>query len=139
MARRQVTVRGEWHLWVSSCDWVICQDGARLATSHSADGRVTAALRTLDGQALREVQVAPDGRRSLFTFDLGGVLETLAYATPVAVPPDEQWLLFDPAGWVLAVRGDGRYTYHPGATPPTEAIWLSLDEEPAEGATPPWA
>lgn len=108
LARRRVFIHGEWHLWVYCCNWVVTPIGQRVGESTSAR-RMEEAMRELDGQAL--VQVDADLRRSrwYFEFDLGGRLETRPYgaASKYYEGDNEQWLLYEPSGYVLTVRADG--------------------------------
>lgn len=107
--RRIARVYGDWHLWIYCCDWKIVQDGKEAAHSESAGARIRRAARDLDGQMLQQVVVIPRDGKTQFRFDLGGTLYTW--------PTDrkqEQWLLYEPSGQVLTMRGDGQYQYGPG-------------------------
>jgi hypothetical protein len=74
-ARRHVTVRGDWHLWIQYCEWKITvSDGS--CDSENFDWRQPdECLKDLDGQRLIGVGSGsfPDSWR--FEFDLGGALE----------------------------------------------------------------
>ena len=50
-ARRKVTIRGEWHLWVYSCHWSIFNTDKLIGCSDDVDS-FDAATDYLDGQAL---------------------------------------------------------------------------------------
>ena len=76
LARRKVTPRGEWHLWINCCNWRCTANGMEIAHSDSADADIAAAAAELDGQRLLAVTVEPHRGRSTFAFDLGGLLET---------------------------------------------------------------
>jgi hypothetical protein len=123
--RRQAYVRGARHLWIYCCDWTVVQDDKVIADSDGSDTDIERAARALNGQALVAVDVDPSGRASRFTFDLGGVLETRAWANG-ADGPYEQWMLAEPSGYWLSIRDDSRYSFHPGDTPPEQAEWLPL-------------
>lgn len=126
-ARRDVFVKGEWHLWLYFCDWTLYQGKRRTASWYSTDRRIGRALFDLDGQALTRVDVSSDLRRSTFEFDLGGRNETVADDTrPTS---DEQWLLFEPSGEALTDRADGHYHHAPGNTPPDKSVWLRYRPE----------
>ncbi len=120
--RRSVTVRGQWHLWIYFCDWSLHLNGKQIARSYSADWRIERAVGALNGQALTRVSVDPDHANFIFEFDLGGVLKTW---------PDEdkgrdQWMLYEPSGYVLTVRGDGHYSHQLGNSPPAQTEWRPL-------------
>ena len=70
-ARRQVTVRGEWWLWVYLCYWRLTSDGLELATGSSSIRRIERATAQLEGQALVSVDVEPETGATRFVFDLG--------------------------------------------------------------------
>ena len=107
------------------CAWHIVQDGVRAGDSDSSDDEIRWAVRRLNGQAMTTVRIEPDGRRTAFTFDLGGELITEADDEPDQ-EPSEQWLLFTPGDMVATVRADGRFAYHPGDTKPEDAVWLPI-------------
>jgi hypothetical protein len=130
LARRLVTVRGEWHLWIYCCEWHV-YTGHKLvgdsALESSSKRRIVRAARELDGQKLVSVTVDPSCGGSTFRFDLGSRLETRPYED------SEQWMLFEPSGEVLTYRADGCYSHHPGDTPRDEVRWMTLSQgEPNE-------
>lgn len=117
--RRIVTVSGEWWLWLNS-RWKFSMDGERVATSSSSLKKRLLAIRDLDGQKLVEVRVRRKTGSTRFTFDLGGVLDVRRSS-----PTDHGnlWLLYEPDGCVLTVRGDGTCSRGPApdeaAAPPS--------------------
>ncbi|MDB4743423.1 hypothetical protein OAF98_02965 [Planctomicrobium sp.] len=117
-ARRNVTVRGEWHLWIYCCDWSIL-NAKQIVGFSDDDASYCAATQFLDGQALTSVTV--DSLASTrFSFDLGGLLTTSPY------DDSEQWMLYNPDGNVLSLRADGSYSYHPSNTVPNDEVWLPV-------------
>ena len=102
---RQVTVRGQWHLWIYCCDWTVHHRG-RLVGDSSSPRRIDRAAWYLDGQKLVDVSLAPRGARVHLTFDLGAVLTTVPYSRR-----EEQWMLYEPGGNVLTFRADRHYCY----------------------------
>src|SRR5262249_16915476 len=124
--QRGVTVRGQWHLWIYICYWSIRLDGKQIAHANSANWRIERAVGLLDGQTLTRVSVNPGDASSVFEFDLGGELHTWPWSDD---RENEQWHLFEPSGYVLTVRGDGRYCHSPGNTPPDQEQWHSLSGE----------
>ena len=105
LARRNVYVAGEWHLWIYCCEWTVAS-GSRVIGDSTTNRRAERAARFLDGQKLVEVVMPARGARTTFRFDLGGVLETRPYDRR-----SEQWLLYEPNGYVLIFRADRRCSY----------------------------
>jgi len=119
---REAVVRGDWHLWIQDCAWAILANGKRLAHSTSTVTRVDEALRVLNGQALTRFTVNAEDARARFEFDLGGALET----RPIDRTGD-QWWLFEPSGYVLELRADGKYRHVPADIAlPEHEQWISL-------------
>ena len=117
--RRIVTVSGEWWLWLNA-RWKFSMNGERVATSSSSLKKRLLAIRDLDGQKLVEARLRGKTGSTKLTFDLGGVLEVRRGS-----PEDHGnlWMLYEPEGGVLTVRGDGTLSHEtpPGgaADPPT--------------------
>lgn len=114
-ARRLVTVRGEWWLWVFCCYWRLTVDGLPLATGSSSFRRIERALAQLEGQQLLAVDVQPKTGATRFAFDLGCVLHCRRFERDT---DDDLWTLYKPSGYVLSVHGNGTFSHHPG----TEAV-----------------
>jgi hypothetical protein len=113
-ARRLVTVRGEWHLWIYCCQWEILQEEKVLSHDESPDSTIQKAADFLNGQKLIRVAVRPDSS-TIFQFDLGGILRTQPYEDGEV---DEQWMLYEPSKRVFRISSDGSYAHSPGNTPP---------------------
>jgi hypothetical protein len=118
--RRVVRVHGEWHLWIYCCDWHVTRSSKLIGDSSTARHRKRAA-QELDGQILNHVAVSPTNGASTFTFDLGSQLTTAPYDQD-----SEQWLLYEPSGYVFTVRADGMYNHMPGTTPAGQEHWQQL-------------
>jgi hypothetical protein len=121
LARRGAYVVGEWHLWIYCCAWEVLLNGGQLAHSESSNSRIMRAANFLNGQKLVRFSIAPRGTRCIFEFDLGGVLKTWPYSRT-----DEQWLLYEPNGKVLALRADKRYSHAPSDRPEDQINWKSI-------------
>lgn len=123
--RRIVAVSGEWWLWLNA-RWKFSMNGERVATSSSSLRKRLLAVRDLDGQKLVEARVRGKTGSTKLTFDLGGVLEVRRSS-----PKDTSalWLLYEPDGSVLAVRGDGTFSHE---SPPAGAA-----DPPASGSPSP--
>lgn len=126
LARRHVTVHGEWHLWIYCCAWEV-YTGDELKGDSDLQGstkeRIQLAATELNGQKLVSISVDPTDGTSVFHFDLGSRLETRPYE-----PDSEQWILFEPGEYVWNYRSDGFYSHHPGDQPKAETEWLPLTE-----------
>lgn len=119
---RDVTVCGDWHLWIYCCGWDIVQNGELLAYWESEDAEIAKAAAELDGQCLEKIWLEPESVITHFEFDLGAVLKTYPYDEEL----NEQWFLYEPTGGVLSLRSDGMHSHGPGDTPPEEECWLPL-------------
>ena len=83
----------------------------------------------LNRQALTSVDVHPRTGGSRFTFDLGCVF--LTHSAPAGTyddEPVEQWMLYQPSGMVLTVRGDERYATEPSNVPEASVTGRPLPE-----------
>jgi hypothetical protein len=120
--RRSAYVHGQWHLWIYCCHWRATQDGTQLAWSEDSDPIIGRATATLNGQKLLDISVTPDDGRSIFTFDLGGSLETWPSGED---PTDEQWVIHTESE-AFQYRADGTYAQGPSNTPPDLMRWLPL-------------
>jgi hypothetical protein len=116
-ARRMVTVRGDWHLWICWCDWAVFSNG-KIIGELSTTRRIQRAAHVLDGQKLISFSLGKRKGHSVFEFDLGARLETLPYDRK-----SEQWMLFTPTGRVLTLRADDQYSYEPGDTAADSKKW----------------
>jgi hypothetical protein len=111
MARRQVTVRGQWWLWVLCSYWRLTSEGVELATGSSSHRRIERAMAQLKGQALVGVDVQPRTGATRFMFDLGCVLQCRRFQRDSDA---ELWMLYKPSGYVLAVHGNGTFSHQRG-------------------------
>ena len=95
MARRYVTFRGDWHLWIYMCHWEAYYRGELIGHAESSDETINIVAEKLDGQRLDNVSV-DDTYATTFEFDLGGTLVTIPWEEEDE--PNEQWMLFEPLG-----------------------------------------
>ena len=116
-SQRNVTVRGEWHLWVYCCNWSILNTDQIVGCSDDNESFGTA-TQFLDGQALTAA-ATDSSASSQFFFDLGGLLTTTPYDDD-----SEQWMLYQPDGNVLSLRANGTYCYSPSNTDQNAEEWL---------------
>jgi hypothetical protein len=118
-ARRNVTVRGDWHLWIYCCNWTVLDAGRSIGESENNDSFADA-TQLLDGQAFKSVSIEKSGN-TRFTFDLDGTLETSPYDDF-----SEQWMLYQPDGNVLALRADGKYSHSKSDADQETEVWLPI-------------
>ena len=124
---RSTEIYGQWHLWIYGCVWSLTLDTVELAHCESEDATIVRALRALNGQVLTSVEVDPADGSSTFAFDLFCVLSTHpAQHQGADGEPIEQWMLYQPSGQVLSVRGDGRYRAEAGSAPRDDRSWAPI-------------
>lgn len=116
-------VHGEWHLWIYCCDWQVLQENQLVAHSESNRADISRGTAILEGQLLESVTLEPRSMRTVFRFDLGGLLRTEPYGED---DQDEQWFLHGPEEAVLTVRASGHWSLGKGSSP-TET-WQALFE-----------
>ena len=121
--KREVWLRGDWHLWINCCDWVVFLNGKDIANSNSKDVRIQIAMARLNGQALVKIVIDPKTGDSTFIFDQGGTIQTKRWKGKTLW---EQWHLSKPSGYILTVRSDGKYSYMPGRTKPKHLKWIKI-------------
>ena len=117
LSHRNITVRGQWHLWVYCCDWSVFDRDRVVGCSDDSES-FAAATQFLDGQILTAAST-DSGSVSEFRFDLGGRMTT--------GPRDddgELWMLYQPDGNVLTLRANGSYCCSPANGDPNMEEWL---------------
>ena len=119
-AKRGVTVRGQWRLWIWMCNWEIFHKGKRLG-GDQARSNLQPIVHSLDGQNLIRFSIGSRRHRYVFEFDLGGVLVTHPWG-----PDDDQWMLFEPSGFVLTARGNNKFSYHRSNQPLDAGPWKPI-------------
>jgi hypothetical protein len=113
-ARRLVTVRGEWWLWLWCCHWRLSRNDDLLATASASRRRIEQALLQLSGQKLVGVSIEERTGCTRFEFDLGCRLECRRFTRD---SQQDLWLLYRPGGDVLSVHGDGTYGHERDSRP----------------------
>lgn len=112
-SRRNVTVRGEWWLWIYCSYWRLTSDNRRLATGSSSARQIEWAIQQLDGQKLVSTVVNPESGATRFVFDLGCVLGCRRLERN---SDQELWMLYKPSGYVLSMHGNGVISHQRGNT-----------------------
>ncbi len=77
--RRLAGVEGQYQLWIEMCDWIVFQDGSRLARSESDRETLRRTAATLEGQKLIGFSIATRPASGDFVFDLGARLSIHSY------------------------------------------------------------
>lgn len=116
LSRRQVTIHGEWHLWIDQAAWCIEQRDETLAESESSDELIDEAAKQLDGQRLTAISRKSERQTTTFEFDLGGKLTTWARASKGSL-----WMLRPRSGDCFALKADGKV--HSGPVDPAHKDW----------------
>ena len=124
-AHRLVTVRGEWWLWILSAYWKLSVKGSGEVTGASSLIKKKRALALLDGQKLTGVKINPKTSATQMEFDLGAKLSIRRFSSQ---DDGDIWSLYQPNGYVLSVRADGKYNNDPGDTPPEQNEWKPIVE-----------
>jgi hypothetical protein len=119
---RSARIRGDWRLTIYGCTWAIYSDGKEIATDTSTRRKIAKALAIVNGQALVDVAEGPRRGRWLFKFDLGASIETKRFDRRTEI-----WLLFEPSGFTLAVRGDAQYRYTPPGVAIRDSKWKPFE------------
>ncbi|MDA0835399.1 MAG: hypothetical protein O2955_22005 [Planctomycetota bacterium] len=118
MARRLVTLRGEWWLWIYLCYWRISYKNKQLATGSSSSKKIADALWQLEGEKMTSVQFNAKRGITEFSFDLGSTLT----CRPMTQDPDaELWFFYLPDGNVAVARRDGTVMVEPANTSPARS------------------
>jgi hypothetical protein len=115
LARRRITVVGDWDLFVQYCNWKISvSDGS--CDSESFDWRQpNECLHDLDGQRLVSVSGGALANSWKFAFDLGGVLEL--WPSTEYKPTNDLWGLYcwddeaQNARFVVSVHNNGAVNF----------------------------
>lgn len=105
LGRRNVTIRGEWWLWIYCCHWRLSTGELTLATGASSLRKIERAISELEGQQLASVAIDNETGATRFAFDLGMVLHCRRFNRTT---DSELWMLYTPSGYVLSVAGNGR-------------------------------
>jgi hypothetical protein len=109
LAKRHVSVHGEWHLWIYGCRWRVFV-GEQVVGYSDLEGStkywMENAAVTVDGKTLTAVALDPQRVTSVFTFSEDTRLETEPYDDE-----SEQWNLYMPDGYVLCFEADGSLTW----------------------------
>ena len=113
-ARRVVTLRGDWWLWIFCAYWKLSIRGKVAARGSSTPAAIKRALHLLKGQRLASVTIDPRNGRTSLEFDLGASLEVRRFDNS---GDSDMWLLYKPRNRVLSVRGNGTYSHLWGNQP----------------------
>jgi hypothetical protein len=122
-ARRLVTVRAEYWLWIYVAYWKLLPLRGSATTQSSSARAKDIACAQLEGQKLVDVKISPRTGSTCFAFDLGTTLEVRRQR---AGEDADIWTLYRPRGLALSVRGDGSYSH--GRASDREPKWHAIPE-----------
>jgi hypothetical protein len=96
------------------------------AVYHDLAAQIATALSYLNGQELTKVSIDASVGSSAFEFDLGARLTTKRHES---LDRDgelyESWFLYEPSGYALTYRADGKYSWHRSGEVVETEVWLS--------------
>lgn len=124
LRRRQITVRGEWHLWIYCCNWRYEEHGQVIAHSENSDAEIDHAVVRIDSQELQQMQVSSATGATSFLFEGGGILHTTPYDSG-----EELWQVFTPAGAVLSIKAGGLVSLAQSTTVCGDEHWRPLGRD----------
>ncbi len=121
---RNVKVKGKWWLWVFCAYWRIVIPNTVTAKNSSPLRIKKTAMARLNGQKLVNVRANDHDGSTEFAFDLGAVLQV----RPFQKGDDaDVWTLYKPNGYVVWVRGDGKFTHAKGTIPGDKLVPIELN------------
>ena len=144
--RRLASAEGQYKFWIEMCDWVVFQDGAKLAHNESDRDSIRRAAGNLCGQKLLGFSIGTGPPASEFVFDLGGRLCIRRYES--SDPQDGLWHLSTFIGSdacriisftatssvsVFEKQGD----HHTEVDYCCEDAWIAVQQDAAPNSRPP--
>lgn len=111
LARRRVTIVGQWHFWIQYSEWKIVTQNYTVTSRELESGTIDACLNELDGQSLVSATSGSILNSCILGFDLGGTVHIWPWSE--AAPDDAQWSIYDQDGYVTAYRTDGVFVSSP--------------------------
>ncbi len=106
---RDITIRGEWFLWILQSYWKLTLREGTSTTIRSGQRQMQQALARLDGQRLLGVMIMPITGHTTLSFDLGAQLTLRRQLKK----PEDMWILYTPEAYALTMRSDGHVSYQP--------------------------
>ena len=107
--KRMLPAKGEWHLWIMMCEWVIKRHNIMIAHSESSDEDIENIVSQIKGLKIEKIGFYQDSDDSLFVFENGYTIQTHPYED--GDENDEQWLLFTPNNYVISYANKNSWTY----------------------------
>lgn len=105
--KRRVSIVGEWHFWVQSCDWKITTSNSSISSEDTDFLKVDSCLEELDGQVLLASNEDASRASCTLEFDLGA---RLALSPSPNFMDDDQWAVYYFGQTVYAYRSHGEIT-----------------------------
>lgn len=109
LAKRRVSIVGDWHFWIQYAQWEIVQRASSVRSQDVEVERLEEALRELDGQILVSATPGAALNSCVLKFDLGASLYIWPspYMWPSPEIHDEQWSIFAIGGNVTSCDMEG--------------------------------
>ena len=107
LARRRVTVAGDWHLWVQYAQWKIQTENYSTASEDADAALIEGALEELDGQRLTSSSEGPEPHSCILRFDLNASL----HIRPSSETDDDQWSIYEANGRIASCSNRGEITW----------------------------
>jgi hypothetical protein len=100
-------IHGEWHLWVYDCAWRLETADGVLVASEDDRNEIEEAIKSLEGAALKLVELFPPALDTLLKFDNGLTLRLF----PIYSNDADHWMLFTPEKKVLTIGPGTDWSY----------------------------
>jgi hypothetical protein len=110
LARRHVTVAGDWNLWIQDARWEIKTETLSIRSEDIGHIPVEDACRELDGQILIVAAAGAEPFSCHLTFDLGASL--LIWLSPEIEEP--QWSIYEAGGRITTCDHRGNISIEGG-------------------------
>lgn len=104
LARRRVSVYGDWHFWVQYGEWKLVTADDILDSNDCAGSARDQCLGGLEGQRLLSVDVDKTANSWSLNFDLAGAL----HIWPSTEIPEDLWGLYIWNGNIISCQNDGK-------------------------------
>jgi len=104
LARRRVSIVGDWHFWVKYAQWEMRTASCSMSSRDAEVALIEEALGELDGQILSSVSGGTVLSSCVLRFDLGGLL----HIWPMPEIDDDQWSIHEAGGRIISCDPNGR-------------------------------
>jgi hypothetical protein len=109
LAKRRISIVGNWHLWIKYAEWEIHTTSYSMRSQDLEFALIEEALSELDGQILLSADPGEIPYSCLLKFDLGASL----HIWPSPEIGDDQWSIYEFGGSILSCKTDGSIILEP--------------------------